>query len=77
MAGHLLQINFQSSFSARLGSANLESPLPKCMQAVRTKACKTLLVTVLLLSHWGLELKIPKFPGACHPGDHTTLNVLG
>lgn len=47
------------------------------MQAVRIKACETLLVTVLLLSHRGLELKIHKFPGACHPGDHTTLNVLG
>lgn len=57
--------------------AKLESPLAKCVWAVKTKACRTLLVTVSLLSHSGLELKIPKFPVAYLPGDHTTLNILG
>lgn len=57
--------------------ANLESQLEKCARAVRAKACRTLLVTVTLSTHSRLELKIPKFPVASSPGDHTTLNVLG
>lgn len=35
------------------------------------------MVTVSLLSHSGLELKIPTFSVAYLPGDHTTLSVLG
>lgn len=57
--------------------ADLESPLAKSLWAVRAKACRTLLVTVSLLSHSGLEQKTPKFPVAYLPGDHTTLSVLG
>lgn len=57
--------------------ANLESPLAKCARAVRAKACRTLLVTVSLSTHSGLELKTPKFPVASSPGDDTALDVLG
>lgn len=65
----------KTQFSNR--RAKLESPLAKCVWAVKTKACRTLLVIVSLLSHNGLELKIPKFPVGYLPGDHTTLNTLG
>lgn len=82
MAGiRYLQINFQSSFSARLSSVIWEQIWNHHWYNVYGQ---------LELKHAGhywslyhyyhivvLGLKIPRFPVAYFPGDHTTLSVLG